>query len=118
MFQLVRHRMEHRHTVSPLWHGFLLEGLSVLHAFTCDARPCETKRREQEGEEVVEVLSRGSLYQGTLRTYRVRLAAGFGSHVEVNVPVDTVCKKKKERENTRTGQCTNNGSNDLKSIGT
>lgn len=57
MFQLVRQGMEHRHTMSPLWHGFLLEGLSVLHAFTCDARAWEKKRREQEGEDVVEVLS-------------------------------------------------------------
>jgi hypothetical protein len=57
MFQSVKHRMEHRHTVSPLWHGILLEGLSVLHAFTCDARACEVKRRGQEREFVVEVLA-------------------------------------------------------------
>jgi hypothetical protein len=56
MFQLLRHGMEHQHTVSPLWHGFLLEDLSVLHAFTYEARACEKKRREPEGENVVEVL--------------------------------------------------------------
>jgi hypothetical protein len=49
MFQLVRHGMEHRHTMSPLWHGFLLEGLSVLHAFTCDARTCEKNRGNKKG---------------------------------------------------------------------
>jgi hypothetical protein len=91
MFQLLRHGMEHQHTVSPLWHGFLLEDLSVLHAFTYEARACEKKRREPEGENV------SRFFVPMYLTYRVRLAAGFGSDVEVNVPVDTVRKRKNER---------------------